>query len=85
MARILIIGSGGREYCLTTKLSSSPKVSDIIICPGNGGTQILSKNKKNIKNIILDSDNDIISFVKQKKINLVVVGPEQYLANGIIG
>jgi phosphoribosylamine--glycine ligase / phosphoribosylformylglycinamidine cyclo-ligase len=46
--RILVLGSGGREHALAWKLSQSPLVEQILVCPGNGGTSQVPKTK-NIK------------------------------------
>jgi phosphoribosylamine-glycine ligase len=39
MCDVLVVGSGGREHCLAWKLSHSPDVKHVYVCPGNGGTQ----------------------------------------------
>ena len=79
--RVLIVGSGGREHALAWKISQSDKVERIFVAPGNAGTEYEVKTK----NVDI-SPNDIdslIKFSKSKNINLVVVGPEDPLVNGI--
>ena len=77
---IALIGSGGREHALCSKLYESSKVEQIICIPGNAGTS----------NIALNVDVDILNFkkilqiVKLHKIDLVVVGPEEPLVKGIV-
>ncbi len=77
---ILIIGSGGREHALAWKLKQSPKVQEIFIAPGNAGTTSLGKNSA------LDTSNHqaVIDFSKQNDIGLIVVGPDDVLASGMV-
>ena len=77
---VLIIGSGGREHTLAWKLKKSPKVKKIFTAPGNAGTATLGEN------ILIDiSDHQaVIECVKKNKIDLVVVGPDDALASGIV-
>lgn len=75
--RIAIIGSGGREHAISWKLAQSELADKIFVLPGNGGT----KNKVNI------SGNDfagIKEFCIQNRIELIFVGPEDPLVNGIV-
>ncbi len=80
--RILVIGSGGREHTIIWKLNQSPKVSNIYAIPGNGGMYDIAECYPDIpyeKNF-----SRIIKFVKEKKIDLTIVGPEDPMANGIV-
>ena len=79
--RVLIVGGGGREHAFTWKISLSDKVERIFVAPGNAGTSQEHKTT----NIDI-SPNDIpalIQFSKNEQINLVIVGPEDPLVNGI--
>ena len=79
--KVLIVGSGGREHAFTWKISLSDKVETIFVAPGNAGTSQEHKTT----NIDI-SPNDIpalIQFSKDEQINLVIVGPEDPLVNGI--
>ena len=79
--RVLIIGSGGREHAFTWKVAQSQYVERIFIAPGNAGTALEPKSE-NID--INSSDIDaLISFSKEEDINLVIVGPEDPLVNGV--
>ena len=79
--RVLIVGSGGREHAFAWKISQSQKVEKIFVAPGNAGTEGEIKTT-NID--ISPSDIDsLIRFSKNENINLVVVGPEDPLVNGI--
>jgi phosphoribosylamine---glycine ligase len=76
---ILILGSGGREHALTWKLAQSKKVDRIFIGPGNAGTINSGTNVK------LDPGNfaEVKKAVLENNINMVIVGPEAPLADGI--
>ncbi len=78
--KIAILGSGGREHALTVSISKSSKIEKIYCIPGNAGTSEIATN------IDLDiNDFDILyNFLNENKIDLVVVGPEQPLVNGIV-
>jgi len=77
--KILIIGNGGREHTLTWKINQSPKVSKIYVAPGNAGTATLAENV----NIAVDDLEGLLSFAKEKQIDLTIVGPELPLTLGI--
>lgn len=81
MMNVLIVGSGGREHAFTWKASQSDLVEKIFVAPGNAGTSLEPK-AENID--ISASDIDaLISFSKKENIDLVIVGPEDPLVNGI--
>ncbi len=75
---ILIIGKGGREHALAWKLRQSPKINDIFVAPGNAGTSQIANN------IPLSKTDDIVNWVKENNPSLVIVGPDNYLADGIV-
>ena len=78
--RILVIGSGGREHALVWKLKQSPRVTDIIVAPGNGGIAM-----EGVRCIDVDV-SDILGLAKlarSEKVDLVVPGPELPLTLGI--
>lgn len=74
--KVLIIGSGGREHSLLDKLSQSNRISELFVFPGNGGT------KKYSPSLIENSNQGILNYCKNN-IDLVVIGPEGYLVNGL--
>lgn len=76
---ILLLGSGGREHALAWKIAQSSKVEKLFIAPGNGGTHSVGENV----NISANDFPAIQQFVKENNINMVVVGPEDPLVNGI--
>lgn len=86
---VVLIGSGGREHALAVALSKSPLVKRVIVCPGNGGTQSeggkISNAVDSDGNLITKQDNDtVLKLVKRVNANMVVVGPEQPLVDGIV-
>jgi phosphoribosylamine---glycine ligase len=76
---VVIIGSGGREHALALKIKESSELSNLYILPGNPGTRFLGEN------IIIDPSDQIkiLNFCKEKKIDLVLIGPEQPLVEGL--
>ena len=76
---ILLLGSGGREHALAWKMAQSPKVDRLYIAPGNAGTSAAGTNV----DIKVNDFQGIKAFVLENKINMVVVGPEDPLVNGI--
>lgn len=76
---VLILGSGGREHTFAWKLSQSPKIGQLYVAPGNAGTQAVAENVP-----IGLSDFDALGrFALEKDINLLVVGPEAPLVEGV--
>ncbi|KAI0639652.1 aminoimidazole ribonucleotide synthetase [Trametes polyzona] len=79
--RILVIGSGGREHALAWKLSHSPLVDRIFVCPGNGGTALESKTTN--VNLSASDFPALVDFALKNEVSLVLPGPEQPLVDGI--
>lgn len=76
---ILLLGSGGREHALAWKISQSDKIDKLYIAPGNAGTADIGENI----DIKLSDFEAIKKHTIEKKIDIVVVGPEQPLVDGI--
>lgn len=76
---ILLLGSGGREHAIARSLSLSPRLERLFIAPGNAGTRLCGTNV----DIDLNNFAVIKQFVINNHINLVIVGPEQPLVDGI--
>ena len=76
---VVVIGSGGREHALALKIKESSQLSSLFILPGNPGTASLGKNVS----INISDHKKIVEFCKEKKIDLVVIGPEQPLVDGL--
>lgn len=77
--KVLVVGSGGREHCLAYKIKQSPRVKEIFVAPGNGGT---ARHFKNI-DIKAEDIEGLINFARKNMIDLTVVGPELPLSLGI--
>lgn len=77
--KILLIGSGGREHALAWKLSQSPKCDVLYCAPGNAGIQDCATCVP----IGVDQIQGLVDFAVQKSIDLVVVGPENPLVDGL--
>ncbi len=79
---ILVLGSGGREHALAWKIAQDEKVAKVFVAPGNAGTATEDK----CQNVALDIlDNPaIIAFAQACQIELIVVGPEAPLVNGVV-
>ena len=75
-----VIGSGGREHAICHALNKSKKINKIYCFPGNAGTAKIGTNV----NIDFDNFNELKNFILEKKINLLVVGPEKPLVEGIV-
>lgn len=76
---ILILGSGGREHTLAWKLHQSPKLSKLLVAPGNAGTAEIAKNIP----IGVNDFDSIKSVVLEEAVDMVIVGPEDPLVNGV--
>jgi len=78
--KVLIVGGGGREHALAWAVNRSPKVTAVFAAPGNGGTAELGTNVD-----IAAADIDaLLKFAAESAIDLVVVGPEAPLVDGIV-
>jgi phosphoribosylamine--glycine ligase len=77
--RVLLLGSGGREHAFAWKMAQSSMLEELFIAPGNAGTKNHGKNV----NIKPTDFKAVKEFVLNNDINMVVVGPEEPLVNGI--
>ena len=75
-----VIGSGGREHAICYKLNNSPKLKKLICIPGNAGTGKIAKNIK----VDITNFNKIYKTIIKNNIDIVIVGPEQPLVDGIV-
>jgi len=78
--RILVLGSGGREHTLAKICSQSPLVSEVLVGPANGGI----KQEFKSLDLPLEDNEKIVEASKLERIDLVVVGPEVPLCNGVV-
>ena len=80
--KVLIIGSGGREHALAWKCAAAPRVSEVLVAPGNAGTATEHK----VRNVDIPAEDctGLISLARAKHIDLTIVGPETPLVAGIV-
>ena len=78
--KIGIIGSGGREHAICQSLKNSNKIKKIFCFPGNAGTEKIAENI----DINLNNFEDIKNFIFDNKIDLIVIGPEKPLVDGLV-
>jgi phosphoribosylamine--glycine ligase len=76
---VLLIGSGGREHAIAYQICKSATLKKLFISPGNPGTASLGENIK----LNITKHQDVIEFCRNNSIELVIVGPEQPLIEGI--
>ena len=77
--KVLLLGSGGREHALAWKIAQSPKVEKLFIAPGNAGTSAVGENVA-----IKATDFPALkAFALEQNIDMIVVGPEDPLVEGI--
>lgn len=82
MTKVLIVGSGGREHALAWKCAQSPRVDEVLVAPGNAGTELES----GIRNIDVAAENiaGLLELAKSEAVALTIVGPEVPLVAGIV-
>ena len=78
--KVGIIGSGGREHAICQTVKKSNKINEIFCFPGNAGTKDVAENI----NIDLGSFEILKNFILEKKIDLIIVGPEKPLVEGLV-
>ncbi|MDR3227571.1 MAG: phosphoribosylamine--glycine ligase [Prevotellaceae bacterium] len=76
---VLLLGAGGREHAFAWKIVQSKQLKNLYIAPGNPGTALLGENV----NIKINDFEEIKNFCSVKKIDMIIVGPEEPLVNGI--
>ncbi|WP_374352782.1 phosphoribosylamine--glycine ligase [Limnohabitans sp.] len=78
--KVLVVGGGGREHALAWKLAQSPKVQQVYVAPGNGGTA----RDKQLSNVPISDVTQLREWAQANQIGLTVVGPEAPLAAGVV-
>jgi phosphoribosylamine--glycine ligase len=80
--KVLVIGSGGREHALAWKIRQSPRVSEVVVAPGNAGTAA-EPGVRNVAVAMHDIDG-LLALAKVENVALTVVGPEVPLVAGVV-
>jgi phosphoribosylamine--glycine ligase len=80
--KILVIGSGGREHALAWKLAQSPRVSEVIVAPGNAGTAHEARMRNAA--VAVDDLDGLLNLARSENVAFTVVGPEAPLVAGIV-
>jgi len=80
--KILLIGSGGREHALAWRLKQSPRVSEVVVAPGNAGTAT-EPGVRNVAVALNDTDG-LLALARREAVDLTVVGPEAPLVAGLV-
>src|SRR6266542_6377474 len=86
--KVLVIGSGGREHALVWKLARSPHLTQLWCAPGNTGIaqERLERNQSPVQCVPIGAEDlpRLLAFAREHKTDLVVVGPDNPLALGIV-
>ncbi|HEY9182210.1 MAG TPA: phosphoribosylamine--glycine ligase [Gammaproteobacteria bacterium] len=82
MAKVLVIGSGGREHAIAWKLAQSPRVTEVLVAPGNAGTATEAKTR-NVP-IAVNDFAALIDLARNERVEITIVGPETPLVGGIV-
>jgi phosphoribosylamine--glycine ligase len=80
--KVLIVGSGGREHALAWKCAQSPRVSEVLVAPGNGGTA----TEPRVRNVDVAAEDvpGLVALAKQERVGLTIIGPEAPLVIGVV-
>jgi len=80
--KVLVIGSGGREHALAWKLAQSPRISEVLVAPGNAGTA----HENKCRNVAVDATDidGLLALAERESVALTVVGPEGPLVAGVV-
>lgn len=76
--RVMVVGGGGREHAIVATIGRSPRVTEIICAPGNGGTA----TEAGVRNVAASGVDELVSLATAERVDLVVIGPEDPLVAG---
>lgn len=80
--KVLVVGGGGREHALAWKCAQSPRVSEVLVAPGNAGTAL----EAGVRNIAVSAEDieALVALAQSESVSLAIIGPEVPLVNGIV-
>ena len=78
--KVLVIGSGGREHAIAWKLAQSPRITEVLVAPGNPGTA----REPKLRNLAPSAVADLVELAQREQVGFTVVGPEAPLAAGVV-
>ena len=77
---VLVIGGGGREHARAWKIAQSPRVAQVFVAPGNGGTALAPE----LTNVPVTAIDELTAFARRENVGMTVVGPEGPLSEGVV-
>jgi len=82
LMKVLVVGGGGREHALAWKCAQSPRVSEVLVAPGNAGTAL----EAGVRNAPVNAEDieSLLALAQSESVGLTIVGPEVPLVNGIV-
>ncbi|MCC7215150.1 MAG: phosphoribosylamine--glycine ligase [Burkholderiales bacterium] len=80
--KVLVVGSGGREHALAWKCAQSPRVTEVLVAPGNAGTA----REPRMRNVAVQADDvpDLVALAQTERVDLTIIGPEAPLVIGVV-
>jgi phosphoribosylamine---glycine ligase len=80
--KVLIVGGGGREHALAWKCAQSPRVSEVLVAPGNAGTA----HEPKLRNVEVAADDvaGLVELARRENVGLTIIGPEAPLVLGVV-
>ncbi|MFZ9479620.1 MAG: phosphoribosylamine--glycine ligase, partial [Steroidobacteraceae bacterium] len=80
--KVLIVGGGGREHALAWKCAQSPRVSEVLVAPGNAGTA----HEPKLRNVAVAADDvaGLVELARREHVGLTIIGPEAPLVLGVV-
>ncbi|HEY2809426.1 MAG TPA: phosphoribosylamine--glycine ligase [Steroidobacteraceae bacterium] len=80
--KVLVVGGGGREHALAWKCAASPRVTEVLVAPGNAGTA----TEPNMRNVAIAAEDTaaLVRLAHEERVDLTIVGPEGPLVAGIV-
>ncbi len=80
--KVLVVGGGGREHALAWKCAASPRVSEVLVAPGNAGTAA----ETNMRNVAIAAEDiaGLVRMARQERVDLTIIGPEGPLVEGVV-